>query len=669
MLKMHFIHVSLPWLILAFTAVVACAEVRLPALFSDGMVLQREREAPVWGWATPGEKVTVSVGAKSVSATAGADGRWQVRLASMKATGTPFDVTIAGATNTIALHNILVGEVWICSGQSNMEMGVGGVMNAAQEIAAANYPQIRQFTVAKVVADQPKTEMQGKWVACTPETVGSFSAVAYFFGRNLHQQLKVPIGLIHTSWSGTPAEAWASRDSLARDPKLRQILDHCFDSTEAYRTANAAFEQQLTRWQDAHRLNDPGNAGEKAGWAAPNTDTKSWYTMTLPVMLMHGEPSLYLQGAFWFRREVEIPAAWAGHALTLNLGPIADFDVTYFNGVQIGAHAEDTPETAKVSRQYTIPAEQVKTGRAVIAVRLFSKYGEGGFGAKPEEFSLTAADAQPAAIPLAGPWNYRVELGVAPKPTPRGPIPPDSSWSPTKLFNGMIAPLIPYAMRGAIWYQGESNGDLGYQYRTLFPAMISSWRAAWGEGDFPFLYVQLANWLHHQDVPSECSWAELRDAQLFTLHTRNTGMAVAIDIGDALDIHPKNKQEVGRRLALAAEAQVYKQPVAYSGPMYRTMKVEKAQIRLRFDHIDGGLLAKDGELTGFAIAGKDHRFVWAHARIDGETVVVWSEDVPAPEAVRYGWHYNPTCNLYNHAGLPASPFRTDTWPGLSDDVQ
>ncbi len=448
----------------------AQGELKLPSILGDHMVFQQGMPIVVWGWGKPGEEVKVSLDGMERKGKVYADGKWMVKLPARPAGG-PYEVKITSGEDEITLKDVLIGEVWVCSGQSNMEWPVAASNNAQEEISRANYPQIRLFTVPHATSLVPQENCGGRWEVCSPNTVGGFSAVAYFFGREIHEKLKVPIGLIHTSWGGTPAESWTDLETLRSDPDLTPLLERI-----------------------------------------PKEST--------------------------------------------NLNP----------------------------------------------------------------------------------------------------------WIPTALYNAMIHPLLPFRIRGAIWYQGESNADRAYQYRKLFPVMIEGWRRNWKEGDFPFLFVQLANFMARQPEPTESAWAELREAQLLTLKTvPNTGMAVAIDIGDANDIHPRNKQDVGKRLALWALALTYGQKVEYSGPIYREMRIEGDKIRIFFDHADGGLVAKGGELKGFAIAGADRKFHWARARIEGDTVVVWSEEVPQPVAVRYAWADNPDCNLYNKAGLPAPPFRTDDW--------
>jgi sialate O-acetylesterase len=501
---------------LLFASPRARAEVKLPSLFSENMVLQAGAKDPVWGTADPQEKVTVTLGSAQATATADASGRWKVELGPLEPGG-PFEMTVAGK-NAIVIHNILVGQVWICSGQSNMEFNVApennswetGVYDFKKVVASANYPMVRMFTAVKTVAGKPQSDVAGQWEITSPETVSHFSAVGYFFGLDLLKALHEPIGLIHTSWGGTPAESWTTHATLESNPAFADILERWQKEDQAYPAAIEHYSDALHEWQQA-------------------------------------------------------------------------------------------------SRQ---------------------------------------AEAAGSPMPRA----------------PRLPADPRSSpWRPSSLYNAMIAPLIPYRIEGAIWYQGESNADRPIQYRKLFPAMIQDWRHAWSEGDFPFLFVQLAG---YQNVHPPYEWPLLREAQLMTLSLPKTAMAVTTDIGDAPIIHPRNKQEVGRRLALAAQAVAYNQKVIYSGPLYSSMEVEGNNIRLHFTHLGGGLVAggtAPGHLEGFEIAGADHKFVGASARIEGDTIVVESNRVEHPEAVRYGWQSYPICNLYNQAGLPASPFRTDDW--------
>lgn len=649
---------------------------RLAPLFGEHVVLQSDAPVPVWGWGKAGDKLTVEFipatgsGQKAQSKTGkvGADGRWSVVLKPLAASGQPARLTVAsaGGAAPLEIKDVLVGDVWVCAGQSNMDFGLGGAENGAQEVAAADFPRIRFFTVPHVLADAPATDVKGQWTVCSPKTAGSAYAAAYFFARELQQKLDVPIGLVQAAWSGMPAEAATPREALETDPALRPILQRFYPDKAAFDAAKKLYDAKVPVWQEARRPSDTGNAGEKQGWADPATDLAPWGTANLPMMFMHGDPGLYVQGAFWFRREVEFPEAWAGHPVNVELGPISDFDTTYLNGRRIGATAADSPDTAKIARTYAVPGELVRAGKNVVAVRMFTRYGEPGFGTKPDAMRLVRADAADAApIPLAGPWRYRAERVCDFVPLPRAPVAPDGCWSPTRVYNGMIAPLIPFRIRGVLWYQGEHNGDAAEQYRKLFPALVAGWRKNWGQGDFPFIFAQLPNWLYRQDIPSGCPWAELRDVQRQCLSVPKTGMAVTIDLGDAKDIHPKKKQEVGRRLALAAEKVAYGLDVPYSGPLYRSLEVVGNRAGLRFDCTFGGLKSSDGgALQGFTVAGEDRRFVPAQVEIAGDMVWVSSAAVPKPVAVRYAWAYNPACNLVNGAGLPASPFRTDDWPFL-----
>jgi sialate O-acetylesterase len=657
--------IKLKPLFILFTLLVATpvfANVRVPALIGDNMVLQRDRKIRIWGWADPNERVTVAIGKDQTSAVTDSSGRWQALVGPLK-TGDPLELKITG-NNTLTFKNILVGEVWVCSGQSNMEWPLINTKNGAQDVAQANFPEIRLFTVQKATASAPLDDVKGQWAAATPENAGQFSAVAYYFGRELYQKLKIPVGLIHTSWGGTPAEAWTDHATLASSPEFKPILDRYQTRLKDLPQQREEYERRLAEWTKTNLYLDQGNNGEALGYADLSTSVQDWKPMTLPQFFETA--GLKMDGAIWFRKEVQVPESWAGHDLQLNLAAIDDFDTTYFNGKRIGGVGSETPNSYIVQRQYKVPAGLVKPGRNVIAVRVFDSAGEGGFG--PGPMTLTMANAAP--VQLAGEWQYKIELQLAPKDPDWGARPeapgPTNQNSPSVLYNAMLAPLTPYAIRGAIWYQGESNAGRAYQYRTLFPAMIRNWRSAWGEGDFPFYFVQLANFQQVKPDPGDSDWAELREAQTLTLKEPATGMAVIIDIGEANDIHPRNKLDVGHRLALWALANTYKQSVEFSGPVFSSYKVEGDKVRVKFSHTAGQLKTADGGAPkGFAIAGEDHKFVWAESRIDGDSVLLWSKDVTKPVAVRYAWADNPVTNLYNKEGLPAVPFRTDDWPGIT----
>lgn len=624
----------------------------LHPLFADNMVLQRDLRAPIWGWTEPNKKVTVRLHDKSAVAVADAAGKWMAKLGPLPAGG-PHTLTVTGP-QTVTRTNVLVGDVWLCSGQSNMQWPVVSANNAPEEIANANHAPIRLLTVPNVIAAEPRPTVKASWEVCSPTTVGQFSAVGYFFGRHLQQDLKVPIGLIDSSWGGTIAEAWASADALKTLPDFRAALDQVGQKVVLQNNGVGRPSAQTTAWWTK---NDPGSS-PGSGWADPVLDASGWKTMDLPQSWeAAGLPQF--DGVVWFRKTIEIPAAWAGKDLRLRLGPIDDADTTYFNGTVVGAMSR-----ADAPRDYTIPGNLVQAGRAVLAVRVLDTGGGGGLNGTPPAMTLqTAGDTQAGGLLLAGPWLYKdstplAKSGPAPQPARTNPN------IPTVLYNAMIAPLVPYGIKGAIWYQGESNAGRAEQYRTLLPTLIRDWRSQFGMGDFPFLIVQLANFMPADTQPKNDAWPNLREAQLLTAQSvPKTGLAVAIDIGVAGDIHPRNKQEVGRRLALSALAIAYGKKLDHSGPVYRAMKIENNKIRLSFDHVGGGLVAKnttgDKKLQGFAIAGADNNFVWADAVIENDTVVVSAATVIEPVAVRYAWSNNPAAELYNAAGLPASPFRTD----------
>ena len=627
-------------------------------LFSDHAVLQRHVRVPIWGWAPPGTKITVVFAGQTKVTTAATGGKWLVRLDKMPAMTEPSDLTVISSQQSVTIHDVLVGDVWLCSGQSNMEMGIGAC-NATTDIAQADFPQIRLLTVPHLIAKTPVDTVQTHWSPCSPVTIlqgtwGGFSAAGFFFGRELYRELKVPIGLIHSSWGGTIAEAWTSSGALKPLHDFDAALNALAEQTDE---KSVDFTADYEKWCQAH---DPGT---QQGWAKPECDTSNWKNVTMPQPFEEaGLPDF--DGMVWFRRALEVPAGWAGQKLKLSLGPIDDIDTTWINGVKVGQM-----NRYDLNRVYSVPGEVVKPGSNVITVRVLDTGGAGGFTGKPEQMSIQPAGAtQESSQSLAGSWQMRDSAPLSKLGSP--PTVPDAN-NPnvvTVLYNGMIAPLLPFAIKGAIWYQGESNAARAEQYRRLLPVMIQDWRARFGVGDFPFYIVQLAAFQPVAPDPRESEWAELREAQAMTARAvGHSGLAVAIDIGDAGDIHPKNKAEVGRRLALCALAKAYQKDFECSGPWYKGMKRDGNRIRLSFSHVDGGLAAKGGDLQGFAIAGEDRKFVWATAVIDGNTVVVSSPHITKPVAVRYAWDINPVCNLYNQAGLPAVPFRTDDWPMLTHE--
>lgn len=649
--------------VLSLGSMVSMAQVKLSPLFSDNMVLQQQSQAPIWGETKPGKTVEVrtSWDGKEYAVRADAEGKWEIAVSTPQAGG-PYSIRISDG-KPVELKNVLIGEVWLCSGQSNMEMqveGWGKVMNYEQEkVEAEQYPQIRFLLVDKATSSQPIEHLSaatGGWQVCSAKSVADFSAAAYFFGRNLHQNLHVPIGLIDTSWGGTYAESWTSRQALSSLPYMRTPLEQAKDLPASREGREEKFRQDVAAWSAGIAQIDKGYADGQALWAAADFDDNDWPQMHMPGWIQQqGLPGF--NGIVWFRKTIDIPARWAGKELTLEFGSIDDNDFTYFNGVEVG-HTENW----MLPRKYTIPKELVKAGKAVIAVRVMDTGGNGGFGG--EAGSLVLRRSSEEALALAGDWKYQPSLSMGDVP----PMPVNTANEPnipSFLFNAMLNPLVPYCIKGAIWYQGEANTAQAYRYRDLLPLMITDWRNQWGY-EFPFYIVQLANFMGQQSEPGESAWAELREAQARTLHLNNTGMAVTIDIGDAFDIHPKNKQEVGRRLALVARAQTYGEKIPCSSPMYQSYRIEGNKIRLSFSNTYGLLKAKDGgRLQGFSIAGPDHKFHWADAVVDGQTILVSSPEVPVPLAVRYAWADNPVCNVYNKADLPLSPFRTDDWKGVT----
>ena len=637
--------------------------VKLADVFGDHMVLQSGRPVPIWGWASAGTRVQVRFADQTQLAKADTGGRWEVRLNAMPVCADPRNlvVEVSRGKRPLTVRDVVVGEVWICSGQSNMEFSVGKSNAAEREIPAAQYPLIRLLTVPKHTAEQPQTEIGGTgWQVCTPETIANFSAVGYFFGRELFRRLNIPIGLINSSWGGTVAEAWTSRETLMAVPELKEIIASYDNDLLNLTELNAAYAKQMGVIEA--RTRDTGNTGWAKGWADFKNPEGQWKDMDLPGIWQRNE-GLNFSGVLWFRKELDLPAAWVGHDLRLAIGACDKSDTTYFNNTQVGSVTmQDRPDAWSFLREYTVPARLVRPGRNVITVRVHSNMDAGGMTG-PAALMQLACLARPdlPPIPLAGPWRYVVEQNYGLIKTPQLPPGPGSPNVPMCLFNAMIAPLKPFALRGAIWYQGESNAERARQYQALFPAMINDWRRHWRQDNFQFLFVQLANYRATQREPEESQWAELREAQVMALQLPNTGMAVTIDIGDAADIHPRNKQDVGLRLALSALADLYKVPgVTGSSPLFCEARREKSAMRVFFKHAAGGLVCRGSELQGFAVAGADQKFVWAKARIEKDTVLVWAPSVPEPTAVRYAWADNPIGNLYNAAGLPASPFRTDS---------
>jgi sialate O-acetylesterase len=622
------------------------------------MVLQRGVDLPVWGWAAPGSRVTVTLTGDAATATADRGGAWRVRLAPLPAGG-PHALVATAGRETVAFSDILIGDVWLASGQSNMEWPVAWAQDATRELAAADWPEIRLLKVPHQVAAHPRDTLElSGWQVCSPESVKMFSAVAYFFGRDLHAHLHVPIGLIDSSWGGAAMEAWTPLDALRGDPLFESaIQDYEGWAKEwGWLYENGTFEAALNRWReqtggDGH--SDPGRQPFTSDWPSPEFRDEQWRVIETPgPWEENGFP--LTDGVLWFRRDVELPSGWAGRDLALRLGAIDDDDTAFFNGVEVG-RTGPSPNSWMTQRDYRVPGHLVRPGRAVIAVRVFDGGGPGGLLGPAEAMTLSPAGEESASVPLAGRWRCRPAVALQQDPRVVGANP---NQTPSILFNAMIHPLIPFAIRGVIWYQGESNVARHAAHRALSERMIADWRRQWGNGDFPFLLVQLASF--DADWPG---WPELEWAQMETAReVPNVGLAVAADIGARHDIHPRNKQEVGRRLALVARALAYGEDVEDSGPICRSARRAGRRVVLQFDHAQGGLSvrgAESGEPGGFELAGPDGAWKPAEAEIRGESVTVWSDDVPSPVSLRYNWNDWPTTFLCNRDGLPAPLFRID----------
>ncbi len=639
-------------------------KIKVPNIFTDNMVLQREIKIPIWGWASPKNKIIIKYGDNTWNGQADKQGFWKIYIGPLYP-GNQNDLTIKSIDDIVILKNVVVGDVWICSGQSNMEMQVNGflkVNNADKETEEANYPLIRLITIPHKISYEIQDNFEGNgWMICNPKNIKDFSAVAYFFGRELHNKLNIPIGLINTSFGGSPIEAWSSIDCLEKHKKYKKLREEMNYKSKNIKILEAEFPSKLEKWEKSAEDKDIGMKNQKELWSDPVMNITNWKTMNLPKVWESAGLEDF-DGMVWFRKDIEIPESWLGKKLTLSLGPIDDRDKTFFNGHFLGGMNE-----WHQYRIYEISDKFVNTKNVSVVVRVLDTGGAGGLYGKPEDMKLFLKDNPSEYIDLSGDWKYKISYDL--KDIGIRPVQPVYHGDPSVLFNGMINPLINYGIKGFIWYQGESNANNAYEYRHLFPDMIKDWRKKWKQGDIPFLFVQLANWLPVKEKPEDDLWAELREAQLMTLSEPNTGMAVAIDIGDAEDIHPKNKLEVGRRLSLAALKIAYRQDILFSGPIYKkdTIKITGNKIKINFDYIGSGLKTSDGgKIKGFSIAGKDKIFKWADASIEGDSVIIWNNEISDPVAIRYAWASNPVCNLYNKEGLPASPFRTDRWKGLTE---
>jgi sialate O-acetylesterase len=617
-------------------------------IFGDNMVLQRGKLNTLWGWSEPGDHVQIKIGEQTASAIAGADRRWQAKIQPPPAGG-PYIIKISGR-ETVELHNVMVGDVWLCGGQSNMGLPLRFVRNGADEAKVANYPEIRFFSVAGHTAYHHVDVAEGNWKVVSPETAEDVSAVGYYFARKVQQEIHVPIGLIVDAMGGTPAEAWTSAAAL------HPLHDFDIPLAELQRlTAIGAPEygNYVMHWYDQYDIGLNGN------WAAPELDDSSWTPVDLPGGFKElGVPET--PALAWFRRTVVLPDPLPAGMPLLFLGSIERMDTAYINGKHVGGSA-----WVENPRVYPLFGSVLKPGKNLIAIRVLKTKPVGGFLGKPEELHLALGDK--SIIPLAGKWKGKLSVDARPPQTL--PIAYEN-WPvmPTVLYEGMLAPIAPISIAGVLWYQGEQNSERGFQYRRILPAMIADWRRLFGQGDLPFYIVSLPAFKPHSTTPVDGDeWTETRESQALTVASvPNSCLAITIDTGDADNIHAKDKQPVGDRLGLCALANYYGEKVVYSGPVLTSVERLPGSMRLHFAHTDGGLVVKGSKLEEFSIAGEDRKWVWADARIEGDTVIVSSASVPNPKEVRYAWQSNPAATLFNGAGLPAGPFRTDTWPGITE---
>jgi len=645
-------------------------------LFTSDMVLQRDIAAPIWGWSQPGDKITVTVQnpkgtSTTATAVAGADGKWMTKIGPLPAGG-PVSLTIQGATQKIVLTNVLVGDVWLCSGQSNMNWPVRLSLNAEEEIKQANHPEIRSFTVGFYPSCVPlQVPLPAAWETCTPEHAGNFTAMGYYFARELYKAEKIPIGIIHSSKGATAAEVWISADGI------HKYMPHDFHA-QLDRLAKDVGDPPRDYFQDVEQWAatvDPASAKQHYT-SAPTVDTSDWKDMPVPKPWKEAGLTNF-NGLVWFRTSVEFPAATAGKPVTLALSQIAGNDITWFNGRLVGV-----TQMSSHPRTYQIDGELVKPGKNLLVVAVVSTNASAGFCGEGRNMTVRSA-ADKTSIPLAGMWQAKPATAMQDitLPFPR----PQLGYykTITSLYNGMIAPLTPFAIKGLVWSQGSANWPFWLQYRRLLPALIADWRERFQVGDFPVLIPQQSTDNGKQQRPTEPGWAEIRESQWRTARSvTNAALAVTVDIGDEpAGPHYKNKQEAGRRLALLARHLVYgEKDLVYSGPEFTEMMLERKnadpdpatvstntpfvkefKTRLYFKHVGSGLVFKPGNTkpNGFAVAGEDKQFVWADAVIEGDTVVVSAPEVTVPRYVRYGWAYNPIITLFNKEGLPAIPFRTD----------
>jgi sialate O-acetylesterase len=636
-------------LIIFCSALAIEAKVSVPKIFSDNMVLQRETPLPVWGRSAPGGKITVSFNRQTTSTTADQKGNWSLELEPEKAGG-PFILTIKGE-NTLEIKNVLVGEVWLCSGQSNMEWTVGQSMNAESELRTAENPNIRHLKVPRSISGSPESDFkEGGWQVSNPVNTKDFTAVGYFFARRLYDELKVPIGLINSTWGGTNIETWISREGFESSDEFREMIAKIprIDFEQLAKQKTASKTREIEAMQGA-KLGPP----DLESFSAVNFNDTRLPALNTPSQ-WEGQILGETDGVIWYRTTFTLTAEQSRKKATLSLAKIDDTDITYVNGREVGQ-----TNRWDLSRVYAIPAGILREGQNSIVVKVTDTGGGGGIYGNPADLKLALEGEN---ISLAGKWKFHVESLISRT---------SENEYPSLAYNAMINPLVPYAFRGVLWYQGESNAGRAFQYRTAFPLLVDDWRKKW-KREFPFYFVQLATYATAGDSNAGSDWAELREAQAMTLKVPHTGMAVTTDIGDPKDIHPTNKQDVGKRLAALALNRIYGKRMIDGGPTFKSIKVEGNKIVVSFENTGGGLMSKDrgGQIFGFEVAGSDQRFYPATARIEGNTVVVTSDKVSSPVAVRFGWAGDASANnLFNREGFPAVPFRTDDWKTVTKEAK
>lgn len=645
-------------LLSAFISIQTFANVSLPSIVGNGMVLQRNETLKIWGWAQPGEKVTVRFMKKSYSTVTGNDGKWMVKLNPMNAGG-PYTMEIKG-NNKITLTDILIGDVWICSGQSNMTHYLGRhAERYAREIAEANFPEIRQFYVPEkaMLAGPAENTPNLKWVAANPTTVLDFTVIGYFFAKKLYDQYHVPMGIINTCVGGTPIESWMSEEGFREFPDILKTVKQNQDTAYINGLVRKAMQGRSNEGESVPKQEtDKGLAGP-VKWFDPAYQPLNWKRINIPGY-WEDQGIRNLDGVMWYRREINVPQSMTGVDAIVKLGRIVNADELYINGQKVGNTTYEYPQ-----REYKIKADVLKPGKNLFVVRVTNSGGKGGFVPDKPYFLLAAGDT----VDLNGDWYYKVgEVAVRRFPVAgSAPMvrPVNAQQSPTGLYNGMIAPYTNYAVKGFLWYQGESNAGNPKAYKKLLPAIIKDWRNQWQLGDLAFLIAQLPNYMEVNYSPEESNWAEMRNIQLETAqNTPNTGLGINLDLGEWNDIHPGNKKPVGERLALQAMKITYSEKdIITSGPIPMSVRVEGNKIIISFNHTGSGLVSGNGEEPAhFAVAGSDGKYEWAKAEIRNNEVAVWADNIENPKTVRYAWADNPDfANLQNKEGLPATPFQLE----------